>query len=54
MPTQNRVRRDDGRQLLEQPSAERLAFHRQSPPFIVGQQDAFLAELLTQELVFGE
>ena len=53
VPPQDRIRREQRADFFESLATEDLAFDRQSTPLIIVQQDAFLAELLFEDLVFG-
>ncbi len=53
MPAQERIRRDQGPDLFQQLPAQDLRLDCQSPALVVVEQDAFLAKLLLEHLVFG-
>ena len=53
MPSQDRIRREQRADFLETFATEDLALDCQTTPLVVGEQDAFLAQLLFQHLVFG-
>jgi hypothetical protein len=53
VPAQNRVWSHDRGHLLEHLPPENLAFHSQAPPLIIVEQDAFLAELLSEHAILG-
>ena len=53
MPTQNRIGREKRAELLKSLAAEDLSFDRQSAALVIVQQEAFLAQFLSKDLVFG-
>ena len=53
MPSQDRIRSEQRADFLETFATEDLACDCQSTPLVVGEQNAFLAQLLFQHLVFG-
>ena len=53
MPSQDRIRREQRADFLETFATENLALGCQTAPLVVVEQDAFLAQLLFQHLVFG-
>ena len=53
MPAQDRVRGKQGGHFCQELAAEDLAFDGESASLVVSEQDAAVAELLFQDLVFG-
>ena len=53
MPPQNRVWRDDRRQVQQGLAAKGLSLYCQPPSLIITEQDPFLAELFQQHLNLG-
>jgi hypothetical protein len=51
MPAKDRVRGDDGSNVHETPSTERLPSHRQSPALGIGQPKASATELLFEDAI---
>ena len=51
VPAQNRVGRDDRRDLRQHPTTEPLAEASQPPPFVVGEPQALVAQLRLQDAV---
>jgi hypothetical protein len=51
MPAENRVRRDNRRNLCQKPTTEPRAEGSQVPPFVVGQPHALVAQLRLQDPV---
>ena len=53
MPSQDRIRSEQRANFLEAFATEDLALDCQTTPLVVGEKNAFLAQLLFQHLVFG-
>lgn len=53
MPTQDRVRCEQGAEFLQPFAAEDLTLHRESSTLVIAQQDSLLAELFLEHLIFG-
>jgi hypothetical protein len=54
MPPENRIRSDDGGQLLERFPPEDPAFDSQPPALVVVEQDSLLSELLFEDSILGQ
>ena len=54
MPAQERVRSDDRGQFVEGFAAERLALEGQAAALVIVQENATLAELLSQHLILSQ
>jgi hypothetical protein len=54
MPPENRIRSDDGGQLLEPFPPEDLTFDSQPPALVVVEQDSLLSELLFEDSILGQ
>jgi hypothetical protein len=49
MPAEDRIWSHDGRQLLQHPAPENLAFDGQSPALVVAKEDSLFPELLSED-----
>jgi hypothetical protein len=54
MPPWNRIRSDDGGQLIEHFPPEDLTFDSQPPALVVVEQDSLLSELLFEDSILGQ
>ena len=54
MPSEDGVRRDDRRDLVEQPSTKWLAFDSEATGLVVSQPKSLLAEVLAEDVVLFE
>ena len=51
MPSEDRVRADDGGDLAEDSASEKLTLRRQPSSLVVGQPEALAAQLLTEDTI---
>ena len=54
MPTENRIRSNDGGQLLKHLAPKHLAFDGQAPTLVIVKEDPLLPEFRSEDLVFSQ